>query len=85
MLHQESFMNEWYDRMNEVYLYGIEEKKNGFSLKNFSRFLLAEPSPLSVDQWKRMGITHFISPNPGLPSFEKLAENRKYAIYALPR
>jgi hypothetical protein len=83
MLHQEKFLKDWYMRMQTIYHYGIEEKAGGFSVRNFSRYLLDDPSPLSIDQWKRLGITHIISTSPGHADLDQLGQNEQYYIYKL--
>jgi hypothetical protein len=83
MLHQESFLYDWYKRLQEVYQFGIREKEGGFEIHNFSFYLLDEPSPLSIEQWKRMGITHIISTRAGLKGFDLLGSNDTYFLYGI--
>jgi hypothetical protein len=83
MLHQEKFLNEWYQRTNEIYHFGIPEQEAGFNLYHFSHYLLHEPSSMSVEYWKRKGITHIISTNPLLTELELVYSNPQLAIYKL--
>jgi hypothetical protein len=83
MIHQEAFLKEWYKRMKEIYQYGEEEEAAGFDLHNFSFYLLDEPSPLSYEFWKKLGITHIISTNPTIKDLTLVAHNGRYAIYKL--
>ena len=83
MIHQEAFLKEWYKRMKEIYQFGEEEEDAGFDLHNFSFYLLDEPSPLSYEFWKKLGITHIISTNPNIKDLTLVAKNGRYAIYQL--
>jgi hypothetical protein len=83
MLHQESFLYDWYKRLQDVYQFGIKEKEGGFEIHNFSFYLLDDPSPLSIDQWKQMGITHIISTRAGLKGFTLLGSNETYFLYKI--
>lgn len=83
MLHQEDFLKEWYQRIENIYAYGLKEKRNEFDLNIFSTTLLEEPSLISLDYWKSIGITHFISTSPNIPKLERIATNDTYSIYKL--
>ncbi|HJW31340.1 MAG TPA: DUF6798 domain-containing protein [Saprospiraceae bacterium] len=83
MLHQETFLKDWYDRMQSIYQYGIKEKEGGFDLHHFSQYLLEDPSPLSIEYWKKLGITHIISTNLDLKTLTQVAHNGQFAIYKL--
>ena len=83
MLHQQSFLNEWYRRIKSIYQFGKEEKEGGFDINIFSYYLLHEPSPMSIEFWKKLGITHIVSTNPGVKGLTLVARNGQYAIYAL--
>lgn len=83
MIHQEAFLKEWYKRLKEIYQYSEKEEEAGFDLHNFSYYLLDEPSPLSYEFWKKLGITHIISTNPKIKDLKLIAKNGRYAIYQL--
>ncbi len=83
MLHQESFLKTWYKRMQEIYAFGLSEKKGGFNLHIFSQTLLDEPTTISRDAWKQKGITHIVSTNLDIPELQQVARNTTYAIYQL--
>lgn len=83
MIHQEEFLLDWYDRIQEIYAFSLKDKKAGFSLQGFSNTILNDPSTISIDIWKQLGITHIISRNPGIAFLKKVSENEKYVIYAL--
>lgn len=83
MLHQETFLKDWYARINSIYQYGIPEKEGGFDIHNFSRYLLEDPSSMSIEFWKKLGITHIISTNTGIKGMSPIASNGQFAIYKL--
>jgi hypothetical protein len=83
LFHSEDFLNAWYDRIGEIYAYGIEEQHAGFDLRIFSEELLNNPSRISIDYWRSLGITHFVSTNSSIPGLSVIAGNEKYFIYSL--
>ena len=83
MLHQADFLKEWYSRIQKIYAFGQEEKEGGFDIHVFSRTLLEEPSSMSEDYWKKLGITHIVSPSGNVTSLKKVASNKTYSIYSL--
>ncbi len=83
MLHQEAFLKDWYARLQQIYQYGIAEQQGGFDIRNFSRYLLEEPSPMSVAYWKKLGITHIISTGANARDLELVGKNERYFIYKL--
>ena len=83
MIHQEAFLKEWYKRIQNIYQFGEEEAKGGFDLHNFSFYLLDDPSPMSFEYWRKLGITHIVSTNPNIKDLTLVGHNRKYAIYKL--
>ncbi len=83
MLHQEKFLHEWYKRIENIYAYGLKEKKGGFDIHVFSTALLEEPSLISRDYWKSLGIGYIISTAHDIKSLELVARNDTYAIYKL--
>jgi hypothetical protein len=83
MIHQQAFLKEWYARIQSIYQFGEEEKEGGFDIHNFSFYLLHDPSPMSVEYWKKIGITHIISTNLDVKELSLVAQNGQYAIYKL--
>jgi hypothetical protein len=83
LFHQEQFLNEWYRRIENIYAYGLKEKKGGFDINVFSKSLLEEPSLISTDYWRGLGITHIVSSSTSIPSLKKIYSNKSYAIYSL--
>jgi hypothetical protein len=83
LFHQEQFLNEWYKRIENIYAYGLKEKKGEFDIHVFSKALLEEPTLISTDYWTKLGITHIVSTSPGITSLKKLYSNDTYSIYSL--
>jgi hypothetical protein len=83
LFHQEDFLNSWYDRIGNIYAYSIEEQHSGFDIHDFSRELLSEPSQVSLEYWKSLGITHIVSSNPAIEGLEVIAGNEGYYVYGL--
>jgi hypothetical protein len=83
LFHQEEFLQEWYRRIEDIYAYGLKEKKGGFDIHVFSRALLEEPSLISTDFWRKNGITHIVSTSPDITSLKKIYSNPTYSIYSL--
>ena len=84
MLHQETFLKDWYDRIGKIYAFSLHEKKGGFDIRVFSKELFDHPTLISIDFWKSQGITHIISPSKEITSMQKIYENKSYTIYKLP-
>jgi len=83
LFHQEKFLHEWYERIESIYAYGLKEKKGGFDINVFSRALLEEPSLISTDFWRKLGITHIISTSPNITTLKQVYSNETYSIYSL--
>ena len=83
LFHQQPFLEEWYRRIEKIYAYGLKEKEAGFDLHVFSTTLLEEPSLISRDYWKSLGIGYIISPSPDVKNLEKVGSNSTYTIYKL--
>ncbi len=83
LFHQEQFLKDWYKRMENIYAYGLKEKEAGFDLQVFSTTLLEEPSLISRDYWKSLGIGYIISPSSDVKNLQKLGSNATYSIYKL--
>jgi hypothetical protein len=41
LFHQEQFLFDWYKRIENIYAYGLKEKKGGFDIHVFSTTALA--------------------------------------------
>ncbi len=83
MIHQEAFLKEWYKRIQNIYQFNEEEENAGFDLHNFSFYLLDEPSTMSFEYWRKIGITHIVSTNQHILDLDLVAHNDKFAIYKL--
>jgi hypothetical protein len=83
LFHQEDFLREWSRRIENIYAYGLKEKQGGFDIHVFSKTLLEEPSLISTDYWKKLGITHILSTSPNIKTLKLLYSNNTYSIYSL--
>lgn len=83
LFHQDKFLREWYLRIENIYAYGLKEKQAGFDINVFSTSLLEEPSMISTDYWRKLGITHILSTSPDIKTLNKLYSNKTYSIYSL--
>lgn len=83
LFHQEQFLHEWYQRIENIYAYGLKEKKGGFDIQAFSTALLEEPTLISTDYWRKLGITHILSTSPDIKTLKKIYSNQSYTIYSL--
>ncbi len=83
MLHQEAFLQEWYARIQQIYQFNQKDSEGGFDIHNFSYYLLQDPSPMSFEYWKKLGITHIVSTNPNVKGMTPLATNGRFTVYGL--
>lgn len=83
MFHQQDFLTEWYQRIQNIYAYSLKEKEGGFDIHIFSKSLLEEPSSISTDYWRSLGITHIISTAPEIKALKLVGQNGTYFIYSL--
>jgi hypothetical protein len=83
LFHQEEFLLEWSDRIENIYAYGLKEKKGGFDINVFSKELLEHPSQISIDYWRSIGITHIVSTSSSITLLPRIANNNTYSIYSL--
>lgn len=83
LFHQEEFLKEWSTRIENIYAYGLKEKQGGFDIHVFSKTLLEEPSLISTDYWKKLGITHILSTSPDIKTLKLVYSNKTYSIYSL--
>ena len=83
LFHQEQFLKEWYQRIENIYAYGLKEKQSGFDIHVFSTSLLEEPTLISTDYWRKLGITHILSTSPDIKTLNKVYSNETYTIYSL--
>ncbi|MDZ4747957.1 MAG: DUF6798 domain-containing protein [Saprospiraceae bacterium] len=83
LFHQEQFLHEWFKRIEQIYAYGLKERKGGFDIHVFSKSLLEEPTLISTDYWRNLGITHIVSTSPNIKSLKLISSNSSYSIYSL--
>ncbi len=83
LFHQEQFLREWYGRIENIYAYGLKERQSGFDINVFSTSLLEEPTLISTDYWRKLGITHILSTSPDIKTLNKIYSNETYSIYSL--
>jgi hypothetical protein len=83
LFHQQDFLTEWYQRIQNIYAYSLKEKEGGFDINIFSTSLLEEPSSISIDYWRSIGITHILSTSPNIKSLKLIGSNKTYSIYSL--
>ena len=83
LFHQEAFLKEWYKRIENIYAYGLKEKQGGFDIHVFSKSLLEEPTLISTDYWRKLGITHILSTSPDIKTLPRIYSNDTYSIYSL--
>ncbi len=84
MLHNETFLYEWYDRVSEIYGFDMKAQEEGQTISGNSSAMLSDPGSEIVARWKSLGITHVIGyPGKGI-GMELLARNGTYALYRLP-
>jgi hypothetical protein len=83
LFHQEQFLREWYQRIENIYAFGLKEKQGGFDIHVFSTSLLEEPTLISTDYWRKLGITHILSTSPDIKTLKKVYGNSTYSIYSL--
>ena len=84
MNHSESFLQDWYTRMGEIYKYGIKEKKSGIPIFKQAHEILLNPTSDDIARWQSLGVTHLISFSSDLGGLQLLGQNETYAIYRLP-
>lgn len=84
LFHQEEFLKEWYERIQLIYDYTLENKRKGVLIGQHSKAILESPTPERIQAWKSAGITHIISTSTTLSFLPILARNKTYAIYKIP-
>ncbi len=84
MLHTETFLKDWYERIVDVYQFGFKEKKEGFTISETGLNVLTNPSPEIILKWRSLGISHIISPAFNIKGLEVIGQNEGYSIYRLP-
>ncbi len=83
LFHQEEFLLEWSKRIENIYAYGLKEKQGGFDIHVFSKALLEEPTLISIDYWRSIGITHILSTSKDIKTLPLIYSNKTYSIYSL--
>lgn len=84
MLHTESFLYDWAERINRIYQYNMEVKAAGKNVYQQAGTVLSQPSSQTLAEWRSQGITHFISSNNDIPALVMLGRNETYAVYEVP-
>ncbi|MEP7323991.1 MAG: DUF6798 domain-containing protein, partial [Saprospiraceae bacterium] len=84
MIHNETFLKDWYERIGSVYDYDLESKRSGLNFSKQTDAILSSPTSDRIAQWKNLGITHFISPKTNLSNLQAIAGNEKFSIYKIP-
>lgn len=84
MIHNESFLKEWYDRIGSVYDYDLATKKSGIDFSQHANEILDKPSSEMIDNWKKSGITHFISSAKTLDGLEFIGGNHTFSLFKIP-
>ncbi len=84
MLHNETFLYDWYDRVSEIYAFDMKAQEEGQTIRSNAAAMLSDPDAEQIAKWKSLGITHMIG-YPGKGSgMEPLAQNATYALFRLP-
>ena len=85
MLHTETFLYDWADRINRIYQYNMQQKAAGNNVYQQADNVLSNPTPQILAEWRSLGITHFISTNKDIPALVMLGRNETYAVYEIPK
>ncbi|HZV71439.1 MAG TPA: DUF6798 domain-containing protein [Saprospiraceae bacterium] len=84
MIHNESFLTEWLERIVNVYAYDLKSKQSGIDFYRHANEVLSAPSGNLIDSWKKSGITYIISTDPTIANLELIMGNKAYHIYKIP-
>lgn len=83
MLHNETFIFDWYKRIKEVYGYTPEIAANGISIGEQAKAAFRELSFEKLEALKKAGVTHIIGFIDSTINAEEIGRNDKYVIYRL--
>ncbi len=84
MLHNETFLFDWYSRIGRVYGYDIPLQVAGNTMSEVANLQNEPPGSETIALWRSLGITHFISKMKPVDGFQPLGSNLTYRIYAIP-
>jgi hypothetical protein len=84
MIHNETFLKDWYNRIYQIYGYDLELKKSGIRFNQKANEALNSPSPQTISKWKSLGISYLISSSPGISDLQFVAGNQKFSLYKIP-
>ncbi len=84
MIHNETFLKEWYERIGSVYDYDLESKKSGVDFSLQTTEILSSPSAEMIVKWKNMGITYLISSASSIDGLELVGFNHSFSIFKIP-
>ncbi|MDQ3016807.1 MAG: hypothetical protein M3R25_08860 [Bacteroidota bacterium] len=83
MLHNETFLYEWYDRVSEIYAFDMQAQAEGQTILSNASAMLSDPDAEHIARWKSLGITH-VTGYPGKGSgMDLLSQNATYALFRL--
>jgi hypothetical protein len=81
MIHNEPFLKDWYDRINEIYGYNLDLKKSGISFIQQANETLK--SRELITRWKSLGVTHLISATSGISDLQFISGNQRFSLYKI--
>lgn len=84
MIHNETFLKDWYERIGSIYDYDLESKKSGVKFSWQAGEILSSPSAEMIAKWKNSGITHLISPVSYIDGLEQVGFNHSFSIFKIP-
>ncbi|MBK9981290.1 MAG: hypothetical protein IPP15_02500 [Saprospiraceae bacterium] len=84
MIHNETFLKDWYQRIGSVYDYDLESKKTGVDFSLQAAEILSSPSDEMISKWKNSGITHLISSASSIDGLELIGQNHSFSLFKLP-
>ncbi len=84
MLHNEAFLKDWRNRIDQVYDFQQTHEASGKTTYSSSIKALSASDLSPLQKWKELGITHIITGSDGIPFLEPLGKNRSFSIYRIP-
>jgi hypothetical protein len=79
-----SYMDEWYERIQEVYGLSVSMKQKGFNLKKEADRYFMNHDSSTLEPLKAKGVTHiFTWQEHKLEGYQIVAENDEFAVYKL--
>ncbi|MEP6795225.1 MAG: DUF6798 domain-containing protein [Saprospiraceae bacterium] len=84
MIHNETFLKDWYERIGSVYDYDLESKKSGVDFSLQAAEILSSPSSEMIAKWKNSGITHLISSAASIHGLELIWQNHGFSLFKIP-